>query len=453
MNCLPRRALVLQAATATAASVGAVLCNLTAHAQVNTTLVPGVTETDVVQIDSNRYDINGGALSEGTAPNLFHHFLQFDLGATDQVNFNVPTSVDNVIGLIEALTPAQINGLLSLTGAEANLYLVSPSGIVFGPQAQLALPANLMVTTADALLFDEAELAVVQSGEALDPTGLVGAPSAYVFTMLEPAGIENSGSLAVGAGQSLTLLAGNIQNTGTLTAPGGTVNLAAVPGGYTVRLSRPGSLLSLELTPNQPDIEPFSPTPIGTETFSQQSLPVLLTGGSADEVGQIVQNPDGSFSLVGSVTPDSVVSDDGPNFDEIGTVVVQGEINVSSDIGGDISVVAPRVALIGATLTADGTSAGGTIQVGSLPVDIQPEAPQNLDTAYVYVDRATRLSASGLMPESSAGFIYVWADDTTQYYGSAETAGEDGTLFIDAGVTLQRISPPARGQEPPTRSR
>ena len=449
MKCLPRRTLHRQAATVIAASLSTVLGSAPALAQVSTTIVPGATNTTVTETVPGQYDIQGGALSDGAAPNLFHHFLHFDLVAGDQAIFRVSdTAIENVIGLIEPsrlgeFDPARINGMLGLTGAEANLYLVSPGGIIMGAQAQLALPADFTATTADGLFFDDAELSVFQSGEAFDASTLTGTPTAYDFTALDPEGIENRGDLAVNQDQSITLLAGNIQNTGTLTAPSGNVNLLATPGGYTVRLSRPGTLLSLELTPNQANLPEFIPTPIDPSTWTTSALPEMLTGGSATQVGRIIQNPDGSFSLVGTAPP---VTIDGPYFEEVGTVVLQGDVDVSDRIGGNISVIAPRIALIGADLNADGTATAGQIQIGSLPVDVRAGAPLNLDTVYMYGDRRAQLSASGLRPDSSAGLVYIWADDTVQYYGGATVAGEDGTLFIDAGLDLQRIVPRPRSR-------
>ncbi|MEL6326052.1 MAG: filamentous hemagglutinin N-terminal domain-containing protein [Cyanobacteria bacterium J06626_23] len=451
MNCLFRCASSLQtivsAGTSVGGCLGAALWIAPAQAQpVPTTLAPGVTDTVITSPENNpdQYNITGGVLSEGSAPNLFHHFQQFDVGTNDTATFVVPGQVENVINLIENVNPARVNGTLGLTGADANLYLVSPGGVIFGPGAQLALPADLTVTTADALLFDETQLAVVQSGEGFNAAGLTGAPSGHVFTVLEPNGIENQGALGLAANQSLTLLGGTVQNSGTITVPGGTVNLAAVPGGYTVRISRPGNLLSLEITPNATDLEPFEPTPIGPETFDPTDLPGMLTGGESDSGSELVKNPDGSFSVITAVQPET--EGNGPNLSEVGTVVVQGAIDVSGTTGGDITLIGPRVALIGATLTAEGTAAGGTIQVGSLPIEVMPDVstPANLETVFVYADRLTDISTSGITPQSSGGLVYIWSSDTTQYYGQVTAAGEGGTVLID-GVERQPVTPrPAR---------
>jgi len=442
MNCLPRRAaFCAKAATTVAASLGAALWTFYPPAQADTSLTPGATDTNVTTPSAGQYEIRGGELSGGATPNLFHHFVQFDIGAGDQVVFVAPSAIENVIGLIDSSNPARINGTLGLTGSGTNLYLVSPNGVVFGPRARLALPANLWVTTADSLLFGEDELLVEQSGP-LDVAGLSGAPTAYVFDILGPsevaASIDNQGSLAVKPNQSITFLAGSIQTSGSLTARSGAINLAAVPDGYTVRISRPGSLLSLELTPNQANLSPNRPTPIGPDTFSVAAIPERLTGGSATSVGEIVQNEDGSFTLRGNVES---VSSSGSNLDEVGTVVVRGDLDVSGNMGGDVSAIGRRIVLIGTDINADGRSVAGTIQIGSLPVNVQRGRPLNLDTVYVYGDRETRLSASGQRPDSSGGTVYIWADDTVQYYGTAEVAGEGSTLFIDAGVDLQRIVP------------
>lgn len=467
MNCLSQCAVSFRTAAATGLSLVIVLGTASAQAQTGTVLAPGATNTSVTPSATeagNQYDITGGALSSGPGQNLIHHFEAFEVGENDTANFVVSGPVENVVSLIESSDPARINGTLKITGTEASLYLVSPSGVLFGSEVQLALPADLTVTTADALQFETTRLAVEQVDGSFDPTDATGTPSAFVFSALEPAAIENQGSLSLKPGQSLTMLAGTVRNVGTLSVPGGTVNLAAVPGGYTVRLSRPGSLLSLELTPNQPDLAPYNPSPIGPETFSATAfdvttLPDQLTGGSVASAGQMVENPDGSFSLVGAATQEAATvataetatvataRDSSPNLDEVGTVVVQGTVDVSGGVGGKVSVVAPRVALIGADVTAAGTQVGGSIQIGSLPVAAVASeglAPQNMDSVYVYGDRQTQLSANGINADSSGGSVYVWANHTLQYYGQATAAGDYGTVFMDGGVRLDRIVPRTR---------
>jgi len=77
---------------------------------------------------------------------------------------------------------------------------------------------------------------------------LLGTPSNFNFSAIEPASIVNRGNLAVKQGQNLTLLGGTVTNTGKISAQGGQINIVSVPGESVVRISQPGHLLSLEVS-------------------------------------------------------------------------------------------------------------------------------------------------------------------------------------------------------------
>jgi CHAT domain-containing protein len=116
----------------------------------------------------------------------------------------------------------------------------------------------------------------------------------------QPGSVINAGNLAVGEGHNITLLGGSVISTGQLTAPGGNITVAAVPGENLVRISQPGHLLSLEIQPiSDTDVgsQGFAPLP---QNFSVLSLPQLLTGGSADSITAMTVNSDGRVVLAGS---------------------------------------------------------------------------------------------------------------------------------------------------------
>jgi hypothetical protein len=98
-------------------------------------------------------------------------------------------------------------------------------------------------------------------------------PAALRLPTAQPGAIVNAGNLAVGTGQSLTLLGGTVINTGTLTAPEGEVTIAAISGEKLVRLTPTGSLLSLDLP-----VE--TKAAINPQPFNPLTLPELLTGGN-----------------------------------------------------------------------------------------------------------------------------------------------------------------------------
>lgn len=220
----------------------------------------------VVTVDDNHYDISGGSLSSNGA-NLFHSFEQFGLSQGEVANFLSNPAVQNILGRVVGGDPSVINGLLQVSGSNANLYLMNPAGVVFGPEASLNVPADFMVTTANGLALGDGWFNAV--GEN-DYGSLLGSPEALLFSTEQPGSIVNAGNLSVGEGHNLSLLGGTVVNTGTLSAESGNVTVAAVPGQRRVRMSHPDMLLSLEL--------PSAET--GTNGLaSSRSLSELLTGG------------------------------------------------------------------------------------------------------------------------------------------------------------------------------
>ena len=174
------------------------------------------TATSIQQTD-NLYQIDGGNLS-GDNTTLFHQFDQFGLLTEETAQFNHPVAVQSIIGQILGGDASIIDGLLAVEG-EADLYLVNPAGILFGENTQLDLNGSFSASTATGLVFDDALLDTLGTN---DFTALNGAPTGYVFgNNGQNSAVVNTGELAVGSGQSLTLLGGQVINTGRLSAPEG----------------------------------------------------------------------------------------------------------------------------------------------------------------------------------------------------------------------------------------
>jgi filamentous hemagglutinin family protein len=93
--------------------------------------------------------IDGGA-SRGA--NLFHSFLQFNLDAGQQVYFASPTGIENIITRVTGANPSNILGTLGVNGS-ANLFLINPNGILFGPNARLDLSGSFFANTASSIVF------------------------------------------------------------------------------------------------------------------------------------------------------------------------------------------------------------------------------------------------------------------------------------------------------------
>lgn len=300
----------------------------------------------VVTQTGDTFDITGGTLA---GENLFHSFEQFGLSAEQTANILAGPQIENVLGRVTGGDPSVINGLLQLTGGDANLFLINPQGIIFGPQSQVLVPAAFTATTADAVQFDEEWFLAVGSN---DYAALVGSPTGFAFADDGAGVIVNAGDLTSLSGDSVMLLGGTVINTGTIETPGGTVTIAAVPGENWVRISQEGSLLSLELPTQDPAF--FN----ANAALEASDLPALLTGGTVPE-GLGVAIADGVVTLTDTNTaiPTSA-----------GTAIASGTLNAAdtsaSGTGGAIDVVGDRVGLVNAMLDVSGTSSGGQIRVG-----------------------------------------------------------------------------------------
>jgi filamentous hemagglutinin family protein len=242
----------------------------------------------VVTNSGNQFNINGGQLSKDGS-NLFHSFQQFGLKDSQVVNFISNPNIRNVLGRVVGGDASYINGLIQVIGGNSNLFLMNPTGIVFGPNAQLNVPASFLATTATGIGLGNNWFDAVGVNEYAT---LMGTPSTFNFGTAQPGAIANLGQLRVSNGQTLALIGGTVLSPGTLSAPSGQIAIASVPGKNLVRISQTGHLLSLEISPSS-NLDSAS-VPLSPLTLSQ-----LLTGGSSNATGVTVKS-DGSVQLTNS---------------------------------------------------------------------------------------------------------------------------------------------------------
>jgi filamentous hemagglutinin family protein len=377
------------------------------------------------------YQITGGSTS-GDGGNLFHSFEQFGLSAGESANFIADPAVQNILGRITGGDASLIDGTLQVTEANANLYLINPAGILFGSNARLDLPAAFTATTANSVGFGSDWFSTTGSNNY---AALIGDPTAFIFTAPTPGSIVNAGDLAVDAGQSLTLLGGSVVNTGSLSAPGGSLTLAAVPGESRVRLSHEGLVLSLEVEA----VDGAFPTAI-----APLELPQLLTAAANHATGLTVSD-DGTVQLSGSGL---TIPTEG------GSAIASGSLNVDaqgSGQGGQINVLGDIVGIVDATLSASGPGGGGDIRIGGEYLG-QGSIP---NARLTYVDANSQIRADAT-EQGDGGRVIVWSDETTRSYGQigvrGGTSGGDGGFvetssagFLDVGGTPDISAPAGQG--------
>src|SRR4028119_528451 len=241
----------------------------------------------------DRLNITGGQTSRDGA-NLFHSFQEFGLSEGQIANFISTPAIRNILGRVVGGNPSIINGLIQVSGGNSNLFLINPSGIIFGPNASLNLPAAFTATTATNIGFDSG---LFNIAGANDYRTLIGTPTTFYFNLSQPGSILNAGNLAVLPGESISLIGGSVVSTGSLNAPQGNIIVAAVPGENAVRISQEGHLLSLEI-----GVADGGLLAQNGQLFRPLSLPQLLAGASRNSATGISVNGAGEVVLTAGLS-------------------------------------------------------------------------------------------------------------------------------------------------------
>jgi filamentous hemagglutinin family protein len=211
----------------------------------------------VVTPNGSTLTITGGTVDDARI-NLFHSFDQFSVltGQTADFDTTLTPNVQNIFSRVTGGTISNIDGTLTANGT-ANLFFINPSGIVFGPNAQLNIGGSFIASTADSIKFaDGSEFSATnpQNQPLLTisvPIGLqfgsnprsiinqstaLGQPNLPSLPPTLP--IPNNVGLAVQPGQTLALIGGDVLlNGGNLTANTGQILLGSVKSAGMVRFT------------------------------------------------------------------------------------------------------------------------------------------------------------------------------------------------------------------------
>ncbi|GBE94064.1 filamentous hemagglutinin family outer membrane protein [Nostoc cycadae WK-1] len=193
--------------------------------------------------------IEGGTL-RGT--NLFHSFQEFSFSVNtaamtgDTAFFNNNSAVRNIFARITGGSISNIDGIIRANGT-ANLFLINPSGMVFGPNASLNVGGSFVASTANSIKFaDGKEFSA--TNHTLDPLLTVSAPiglnfGSHVGSIVNQSQASPNGEmtdadppnpigLKAPIGKTLALIGGDVAiEGGNLTTTAGRIELGSVGTG------------------------------------------------------------------------------------------------------------------------------------------------------------------------------------------------------------------------------
>jgi filamentous hemagglutinin family protein len=301
-------------------------------------------------------------LGEQRGANLFHSFARFGIGAGETATFTEqgapdPGAIAHVISRVTGGTASQIDGTLRSTMPGADVWLINPSGLVFGAGARLDLSGSFHAATADSLTFDDAGL-VRFHADPLRPSVLaIAEPRAFGFLGARgaaPVSLEPGASLTVGAGNRLELAAGNLSlRDAEIVAAGAHVRLEAQEG--------------IELRRSSVDVSGTAP---GSVSIVGGQL-VLEGGPVAGEARSLVLAENSGTGSGGTLSVDARESVDVENgllsvntsaAGDAGTLTIKSPV-VRFVRGPGIDPEVPQATLVGASAETTALGAAGSIRI------------------------------------------------------------------------------------------
>ncbi|WP_354635853.1 S-layer family protein [Planktothricoides raciborskii] len=217
--------------------------------QISAQVIPdgSLPNNSIVTPDGNTTVITGGTT---TGSYLFHSFEQFSLSTGNTAFFNNGLTISNIITRVTGGSISNIDGIIRANGT-ANLFLLNPNGIVFGPNASLNIGGSFLGTTASRITFaDGSEFSATDPNApplltVNVPIGLQFDSSAGSIQVQGPGhGVipdpetrqpnrdARPAGLQVNPGKTLAFLGGDVSVTGgNITAEAGRVEVWSVSNG------------------------------------------------------------------------------------------------------------------------------------------------------------------------------------------------------------------------------
>ena len=412
----------------------------------------------VVTQGSATFSSQGPQLTIHTGGNAFINWSSFNIGAGESTVFVQPSSTSVVWNHISDPNPTQILGHL-----DANGYVVlqNQSGFYIGGNAVINA-AGLLMTTTPAVPLD------------------VFGGGAWNFTAPPPtAKIINYGEINAGPAGSVFLISHDIENQGTITAPGGNISLCA---GEQVLMSTraDGRGLSAEVTLPQGSVDNSGKLIADAGTIALNAQVVnqggLIQANSVQEQNGVIEIVASDNVTLGAGSTISAKGDtqgaspggkitlkSGNTFSDAPTSVVDVSGGAQGGAGGQVEISAPHISSIQSringqaedgwiggtliidpvniTLSATGSSASsGTVNEGDSPstLTLNPNSLDSFSQILLQASGNITLATPWTVPDSaSATTLTLQAGGNITFNsGDSLTVGKNWSVDLIAGANF-----------------
>ncbi|MBC1223874.1 filamentous hemagglutinin N-terminal domain-containing protein [Nostoc sp. UCD121] len=431
----------------------------------------------IVKTEGSTITIEGGTQVQS---NLFHSFNEFSVLNGSTAEFKNADSVQNIISRVTGKSVSNIQGILKANGT-ANLFLINPNGIIFGPNASLQIGGSFVASTATSLNFaDGTKFSTSPQTTPLltvsVPVGLqFEATAAPIHNQSQASSLVNDTKnildqnvgLQVRPDKTLALVGGDIVlEGGNLTAPSGRIELGSVASNSLVSLNPTNQgwalgyegvqdFKNIQLIPRIIDGFEFPSTVDtsgdGVSNIQVHGRHVLLTGGSGIWAITLGSPSGGNLMVTGAesvelIDPNTTLRTGTFGSGNAGELIINtrrlivqkgsqvGTSTGSIGEGGNLTVNASEtVDIIGgsdAFLTALFSITGGAGLAGDVTINTKKLSVQN--GAGVSTESTTLLDNFEVTPATGkGGNLTVNASKSVELIGTSP-AGNPSGLFASA---------------------
>ncbi|WP_013324732.1 filamentous hemagglutinin N-terminal domain-containing protein [Gloeothece verrucosa] len=391
----------------------------------------GTVSTQVTSSDHLNFMITGGTQA---GKNLFHSFDKFSIPTGGSAIFDNAISVQNIINRVTGKSISHIDGLIQTQGS-ANLFLLNPNGIIFGPNAQLNVGGSFIASTASQINFADGNIFSATDLQA-PPLLSVSIPIGLQFrekaaNIINQSNVNDGFGLQVSSGNTLALVGGDIfLEGGNLTVLGGRIELGSISAPAVVGLIpiSTGWALDYNNVQNFQNIQLSQNSTVKTFLYQGngeillRGKQITLTGNSELLNFNFGEDPGGNISLIASdlvaVTEDS----------NIRTRAFAAGASANIMINTRRLLVSNNGAFIDTATESDGR--GGNLSVNATE-------SVEVDGGYYYNGLLTKTFAGG-----DAGDLKIQTQRLILRNGgllssSTNGSGNGGTISIDASKSVE----------------